>query len=50
MSNVQIHPFNTQPPETPFAPYWNYVIACKKTDIDGNQTGMTTRDSFFDLD
>ena len=22
----------------------------KKTDIDGNQTGMTTRDSFFDLD
>tara|TARA_B100001996_G_C18630919_1_gene581732 strand:+ start:758 stop:1459 length:702 start_codon:yes stop_codon:yes gene_type:complete len=37
MSNVQIHPFNTQPPETPFAPYWNYVIACKKTDIDAEE-------------
>ena len=34
MSEVTLHAFQSPQPETPFAPWWNYIIACKQTDID----------------
>tara|TARA_B100001250_G_C19755898_1_gene770080 strand:- start:147 stop:857 length:711 start_codon:yes stop_codon:yes gene_type:complete len=34
MSNVIIHPFQSGQPQTPYAPFWDYVIACKQIDLD----------------
>ena len=34
MNQVHLHKFQSPPPETPFAPWWNYIIARKQTDID----------------
>ena len=32
--DIKVHRFSCKPPETPYAPVWDYVIAEKKIDID----------------
>ena len=44
MSEIALHTFQSQDPETPFAPSWDYIIGCKQTDIDTSELAKVILD------